>query len=176
MYLEAELVFRSYIPEKLEIGMLFTSSLERGKHSYPIVYSLSYIPHDEEEYVKLNGYPVKPYLVDSGDPNLAFGLKVIATPQQIGWLDEGDHTDELRDIEIKDMNIILKDYDGWVDVEAEERLDKYGNVSYGPVIYAEKVTMRFYQEEEEDDEPDDFEPSDMDDESDSYAEQKDDFL
>jgi hypothetical protein len=148
MYAEAELVFRSYIPEKLEIGMLFITTLEKGKHSYPIVYSLNYIPQDEEEYLRLNGYPVKPYIVDKGNPNVDVE-EVLATPEQIGWLDEGDDTDELRDIEIKDMNIILKDYEGWLDVEMEELVDEEGNEYMQPLIYADKVTIRFFQEEEE---------------------------
>lgn len=141
----AQLVFKSYKPLKLEKGMLFlTHNGYEGK-----IHQLDVIPRDAEEYVQINGYPVEPYIVDEGNPNLNNG-EILATPEQIGWFDEGEWSDEICDIEIKHYNTILQKYDGWIELD----LDAYE----GKVIisYPEDID----DEWEEDDDDDDDEPDD----------------
>ena len=52
MFIEAELVFKSYVPLKLEKGMTFLSVLNGLTYAH----KLDYVPLNEEEYIKYNGY------------------------------------------------------------------------------------------------------------------------
>ena len=109
MYIEAQMVFKSYAPLKLEKGMLFL--ILEGRDFQ--IRQLDFIPQDEQEYLRINGYPVEPYIMEMGNPNLKEEV-VLATPEQIGWFDEGEWSDELCDIELKHFNRILERYYGWV--------------------------------------------------------------
>lgn len=160
MWIEAQIAFRSYIPEKLEKGQLFLIKRETGKFSYPEI-----IEYDgrsnPDEWLNEHGYPIKLYIVDPGtDPNTDVEYD-LAGPEQIGWLDEGPHTDELRDIELKDINIILRDFDSWVAIEVEETED--GGLI--PITINHKVQLRWmdeelYFEEDGDDDEDYYEEED----------------
>ncbi len=46
---------------------------------------------------------------------------ILATPDEIGWFDEGDDTDELRDVTLNDLNYIINYEGGFVliDVDGE---------------------------------------------------------
>jgi hypothetical protein len=68
-------------------------------------------------------------------------------------MDEGEDSDELYDIEIKNMNKILSEFNGWVYIE----VDKDGF----PILYEDKITIRYadihdeYEmDEDADDDPD----------------------
>lgn len=141
MYLECQLVFKSYKPLKLEKGMLFISYTS-GSH---VIRELKEVPKNEEEFVTINGYPVEPYIVEPGNPNLN-DEEIIATPEQIGWFDEGDHVDELSDISTNNINDILEHFDGWIDVEMQETEDG----EYIPLLYDNKVTIRMPQDDDDD--------------------------
>lgn len=147
MYLECQLVFKSYKPLKLEKGMFFISYVS-GSH---VIRELKEVPRDEEEFVTINGYPVEPYIVEPGNPNLN-NEEIIATPEQIGWFDEGDHSDELSDITINNINDILEHFNGWIDVEMIETED---GEDYIPLLYNNKVTIRMPQDYDNDDWDDD---------------------
>ena len=54
------------VPEKLEKGMWFMAVGKEGK----VIFEMNYIPWDVEDYIQLNGYPVQPYIVFQGNPNL----------------------------------------------------------------------------------------------------------
>ena len=152
MYLECMLVFKSYHPLRLEKGMFFLKNY--------ILRELTDVPHNQEEFIKENGFPVEPYIIDPGNPNEDDGY-VVATPEQIGWFDEGEHSDELSDITIKNINDILDHYEGWVDIEMTETEED--SDEYAPVLYDNKVTIRFPQEPYDDDDWDndaDDEPND----------------
>lgn len=148
MYIEAQMVFKSYAPLKLEKGMLFLISEGRDFQ----IRQLDFIPQDQDEYLKINGYPVEPYIIEMGNPNLKEEV-VLATPEQIGWFDEGEWSDELCDIEIKHYNRILEGYDGWVLIEMMETEDDEDELT--PVIYNNKVTIAYADLEDEYDEEDD---------------------
>ena len=44
----------------------------------------------------------------------------------IAWWDDGPQFDELRDIELKDINYILEEYDGEVDIEISDHMFEQG--------------------------------------------------
>lgn len=170
MYDIVKLVFKSYMPKKLEIGMLF---LIRDRDGNSTVKQLSAEPFNEENYIAENGYPVEPYLIDEGNPNLNNGY-VVATPEQIGWWDEGEHSDELHDISIKEYNRILEEDEGDVCIELEcENCEDYDVIV--PSLYDGKVTLRSLTDVQDEDEEDDDEyESDDDDDEYEYYEDYDD--
>jgi hypothetical protein len=150
MFIEALMVFKSYKPLKLEKGMLFLVQQPRFKE----IIKLDKVPANEEEFIKINGYPVEPYIIDVVNPNLSQEETIWATPEQIGWFDEGDHCDELCDIEVKHFNRIIEGYDGYVliEVDYDEEADDEDMLS--PVLYNNKVTISYADLEDEDDEDD----------------------
>lgn len=146
MFTQAKLILQSYKPLTLEKGMWFLA-MHHGQMS---VYELGYHIYSEEQietYVGLNGYPVEPYLYIEGNPNIPGDTFCIAEPEQIGWFDAGDASDELYDITLKEINNIL-DNGGHCDVEVEyyhtdddEAIDDYINIE--PVLFQDKVTIRY---------------------------------
>lgn len=159
MFIEALMVFKSYAPLKLEKGMLFLISQGRDFQ----LRQLDVVPQDEQEYLRINGYPVEPYIIETGNPNLKEEV-VLATPEQIGWFDEGEWSDELCDIELKHFNRILEGYDGWVLIEM---METESDDELTPVIYNNKVTIAYADLEDEydneDDDDDDDEPDEPND-------------
>jgi hypothetical protein len=148
MHHPVELVLKSYMPRQLEIGMWFITKINPGtRKEYSEIWALDKMPlQSMEEFIAANGAPVEPYLI--------YDEQVIAEPHEIGWWDDGEEYDELRDIELRDVNIIINDFDGYVDVEVDEYDFAYDD-ELNPILYADKVTMTIpgmYEEEEDDDE------------------------
>ena len=144
MFIDCKLVLKSYIPEKLEKGMWFvrvkTEVIYGEKQEYLSVHQLDLVPRDMETYLTYNGYPVKPYLVypmiNPDDTEV-----VAAYPEEIGWWDEGEHVDELRDITVKDINNILEWDNSMVQIEVlDDEEDEDGTPI--PLLYDGKVTLR----------------------------------
>lgn len=162
MYFTVELVLKSYMPRQLEVGMWFITKINPGtRKEYSEIWALDKIPQQPlEEFVTLHGAPVEPYLI--------YDEQVIAEPHEIGWWDEGDDTDELRDIELKDINLIINEWDGYLDIEIDE-WDFSHEEEINPILYADKVTLclpGLYEEEEEEEEEEPEEDwDDMDDDS-----------
>lgn len=178
MFIEAKLVFQSYIPSKFEKGMLFLRKVSMMKLrtliEYNEVFELKEVPRDIESFVLVNGWPVAPFIYSvTANPD-AFA-DILATPNQIGWWDDEpwdtDSEDgELRDIEIKDYNYILENYDGAIDIQIHDEAFYHDDIAL-PVEYMDKVTLSVPSEKSIDDEndyptehPDDYE--DWDDEDD----------
>jgi hypothetical protein len=154
MIREAQLVFKNYIVDAIKPGMLYLT------HVHPIgwqVYKIEKAPLDYESFIKENGYPVNPYIVDPGDPNIP-DETILAIPSQIGWMDEGEHSDELMDIEVRHINYILDCYDGWIYVEVDEDGE--------PILFMDKVTISYA--DDLDDEWDDDDENIQDWEDDDY--------
>jgi len=142
--MEVFLSFRSYIPKRIEVGMLFLAN----SGGEPYVFRLERTPIDEERFIKEVGYPVEPVLIEPTDnPDV---YKEIVDSDLIGWMDEGEFTDELIDIEPRHFNRILSGYDGWVLLEVEE--DEEGNIV--PAVYGGKITLSYA--DDDDDEEEDF--------------------
>jgi hypothetical protein len=151
MFIEARLIFQSYMPRRLEKGMLFQRKVSMRKLKtnieYKEVFELKDIPRDTEAYILINGWPVEPYIY-SITANPDDHAVILATPDLIGWWDdepdavyEEDAEDQgtLRDIEVKDFNYALENYEGNIDIQVYDDEFKKGIVR--PVIYAEKVTL-----------------------------------
>lgn len=153
MWINAELVVKNYKPLHLEIGMFFMNVLMKGtKKEHVEIYKLDKYPLDQDEFISKNGYPVEFYIITEDD-------EILATPDEIGWFDAGDESDELYDITLKEINTIIQEYDGYLMVDMEEiheddETDDY--IEMYPVKYLDKITIRypFEEEEEEYDEED----------------------
>lgn len=150
MLLKAKLIFQSYKPTKLEKGMWFMGFRKDDK----VIYEMNYIPWVEDDYIQLNGYPVQPYIIFEGNPNLPNETQILASPDEIGWWDEGEHSDELYDITLKEINNILSEDDGWVFIECDVRsIDdeecQTDCEELVPVLYEGKVVLSYYDEEQD---------------------------
>jgi len=130
-FIPARLVPKSYKPLKLEKGMFFVTIKNNAIH----LHTLNFVPKDVELYTQLNGMPVELYIVYEGNSNLN-EFEILATPEQIGWFDDGDYSDEISDITIRQINIIFSEHEGFINLEYDIDADK-------PVLYDNKVTMRF---------------------------------
>jgi hypothetical protein len=151
MFIEALMVFKSYKPLKLEKGMLFIVQQPRYKE----IVKLDRVPANDEEFIRINGYPIEPYIIDVVNPNLPQNELILATPEQIGWFDEGDWCDELCDIEVRHYNRIIEGYDGYVLIEVDYDEEADDADMFKPVLYNNKVTISYADLEDEYDEDDD---------------------
>ena len=140
-WIPLQLSFRSYIPKTgLRTGMMFLKNV----NGEPFVFLLERVPVDQEQWIKDVGYPIEPYIVNIDEHTDV--EEVIVEPDNIGWFDEGEFTDELVDIECRHLNRILSGYDGFVELEM---MDEEGNEeNLVPVIYEGKVTLRYPEFEE----------------------------
>jgi hypothetical protein len=156
MYYPVELVLKSYMPKQLEPGMWFINKLHQGTIKEQVeIWALEKVPFESlEEFVTKHGAPVEPYLI--------YDELIVAEPEEIGWWDEGDHVDELRDITLKDINYILNEWDGavYLDID-DETFEEEDEIN--PILYDNKVTLALpYEEEEEEEEEDDDEGPEFD--------------
>jgi hypothetical protein len=82
-----------------------------------------------------NGAPVEILIInDQGD--------VLASQDEIGFWDDGDDTDEYRDVTLDDINYLLRELDGYVDIEFDE---------YGVFIIEDRVVLSLAPEEDDED-------------------------
>jgi hypothetical protein len=152
MFIKAKLVFDSYLPDVLQPGMWFkqqiTDTIYGKRYTYDRLFLLGHTPQDQDAYIAANGCPVMPVIV-SITANPDEKAVVLAQPHQIGWWDDDPDVEELRDIELADINIILSDYDNEVYIEVENEAFINDELAI-PVLYMDKVTLRLYEEEEYD--------------------------
>lgn len=165
MFTLAKLVFKSYMPKQLEKGMWFKkdhSDVLLGRvYNYFTIYELKEIPNDMYEYMSINGAPVEPYIVQPTQ-NPDDKEEILATPEQIGWWDQGDTSDDLEDITLDIINSYIygeDGEDGYIALEVFDSEDEEG-IHRNVVFFHNKVTMRhvtFVDEHEEgwDDDDDD---------------------
>ena len=151
MFYVCRLVAKSYKPLNLEIGMYF--------YNGESIRQLDKLPQNEEEYISINGYPVEFYIVDEGNPNLNDG-QILAQPEEIGWFDEGDHSDDLEDINTKHLNLILEN-DGYILLQLEEYSFDDDECQddceeYSPYIINDKVVIRLLFDDPEEEEQEEF--------------------
>ena len=135
MWFPAEIVLMSYLPDELEEGMLFINRISVGViEPFVELFELDELPEDPDAFMSRHGVPVKLFIIGEGE-------EIFATHDEIGWWDEGEHTDELRDITIDDINYILRELDGYVDIEYDEVEDDF-------VIIDDKVVLSIAPEED----------------------------
>lgn len=145
MHIVAELVVKSYMPKKLEPGMLFI----KGHHvntdkEFMELWALEKVPFNSEEFMLENGAPVELAIIDEDD-------EILATHEEIGWITYD--LEEFHELSLEDINSIFNDYGGFINVLLEddpEEEDSYIISTYqGQVIIS--VTDDYDEEEEEED-------------------------
>jgi hypothetical protein len=122
------------MPKSLEKGMLFIEASEEGIQ----LFELDSIPRDEKQFILDNGAPMELYIIDGDD--------VIVEPHEIGWIDEGEDSEELYPISLEEINYILNECDGWLELEIiEDFFDEDEQII--PNFVDEKVVIRMLTEE-----------------------------
>lgn len=117
MYIEAELVTKAYLPDELEIGMLFIRINFPGTDDSQIeLFALDKIPRDKDVFLRDNGAPVELFVILTDDRE-SF-MEIIATPNQMAWIDIGD--ENLYVPELSFYNMVLNEYHGVLEVEIDE--------------------------------------------------------
>lgn len=138
MWYPAEISLSSYMPPELEVGMLFINRISVGVvEPYIELFELEEVPEDADVFMANNGAPVKVIIITPEDGN------VRATQDEIGWWDEGEDSDEYREVTLDDINYLLREFDGYVDVEFDDDEDI--------VLIEGKVVLSLAPEEEWDD-------------------------
>ena len=117
MWYPAEIAVKSYLPPELEVGMLFTNRISVGViEPFIEIFELEEIPEDSDAFMAKHGCPVELLIIDEdGD--------ILASHDEIGWWDEGDDVDEYRDITLDDINYLLRELDGYIDIQIEDGED-----------------------------------------------------
>lgn len=138
MWMPAEISLSSYLPPELEVGMLFVNRISVGvMDPYIELFELEELPEDVDAFMAKHGAPVDLLIIDDEG-------NIIAFQDQIGWWDDGDDTDEYRDVTLEDINYILRELDGYVDIEYDEVEDDF-------VIIDDKVVLSIAPEEDDQD-------------------------
>lgn len=133
MYILAKLVFLNYIPEKFERGMRFKSP--DGE-----IYGFMSISIPLEQIIEKLGYPVAPYIMPiSANPDDK--VEPLVYPDQIGWWDDGPHSDELRDVTNADLTRVMLEEDGYLQLEVSVRTLPNGTEFVTPELYMDKATF-----------------------------------
>lgn len=134
------------MPKQLEERMLFINKLHQNTpKEYVEIWQLDKVPLEPlEDFIAKYGAPVEPYIVDveSEQP--------LADPSEIGWWDDGEDSDEFRDIELFDINHVIREWDGLVSLMVEENEEE----DFKVVIMEEKVVLghiSFALDEEDED-------------------------
>jgi len=133
MWYPAEISLSSYMPPELEVGMLFINRISVGViEPYIELFELEEVPEDADAFMSKHGAPVELLIIDDEG-----GL--LASHDEIGWWDDGDDSDEYRDVTLDDINYLLRELDGYVDIEVDE---------YGVIHIEYKVVLSLAPEEE----------------------------
>jgi hypothetical protein len=130
MFVEAKLIFQYFAPTEEQNEYMFYQKNTKGE---PYVYSVKGI-RDIETFMEINGYPVKPFILQVGNPNIENDDVVLTQQDQIAWIDDGPLSDVLRDLEIKDMNSIIQDDDYNIMIEVDDDTNEI-------VLYQGKCTI-----------------------------------
>jgi hypothetical protein len=137
MWYPAEIVVKSYLPPELEVGMLFVNRISVGViEPFIELFELDELPENPDAFMSRHGVPVELAIIDESG-------NLLASHDEIGWWDEGEHTDEYRDITLDDINYLLREFDGYVDIEYDE--------DEGIVFMEDKVVLSLVPDEELDD-------------------------
>ena len=122
MYQLAKLVLINYQPKELEEGMMFAMDVQLrtfdGDYSYLHVHTLDKVPHDQDKYIRENGFPVHMYIIAQEQTNPDMSERILAAHDQIGLWDGGDDTDVFEYMDISHINAILMN-DGYVMIDAD---------------------------------------------------------
>ena len=136
MWYPAEISLSSYLPDELQEGMLFINRISVGVvEPYIELFELEEVPEDADAFMTKHGVPVQLVIIDDEG-----GL--LASHDEIGWWDDGDDSDEYRDVTLDDINYLLRELDGYVDIEVDE---------YGVIHIEDRVILTLAPEEDDED-------------------------
>ena len=138
MYIDAELVLKSYKPLKLEEGMLFVNKIARTDAVE--LFILEEIPEDEETFLVKHGCPIELYVIQHELLNNIETPIILATPEQIGWWDDDD-SDEFTEISIEEINNVISQFTGLLEIYIDEETDV-------PLLVENKVVLKYLTDEE----------------------------
>ena len=117
MYIEAELVTKSYLPDELEKGMLFIRTIYPGTNDEAVeLFALDKVPDNKEQFLKYMGAPIELYIILTDDR--ASFLEILATSDQLAWVDLGD--DNLYDPDLSFYNNVLNKYNGVLEINIDD--------------------------------------------------------
>jgi hypothetical protein len=139
MYIDAELVLKSYKPLELEEGMFFVNKIVRTDDIE--LFILEEIPDDEETFLVKHGYPIELYVIQHELLNNIETPIILATPEQIGWWDDDD-SDEFTEISIEEINNIISQFTGLLEIYIDDETD-------APLLVENKVVLKYLTDEEE---------------------------
>lgn len=136
-----ELVFKSYMPKVLEKGMFFINAADQK------IWTLTenIHPDQKEKFLIEHGAPVEPYILFDID-------LLLLTPDQIGWWDEGPHTETLRDINHDDFNMIINDFEELISIQLEREPETLKDIKSCIYLQEGKAILSapdLYEEDEE---------------------------
>ena len=141
MWYTGELVLKSYLPFTLEEGMLFVNRISVGViDPYVEIWMLEETPEDQDEFMAKHGAPIDIFIIDDNE-------EILAVEEDFAWWDEGQHTDELREISLDDINYILRECDGYIDIEISDETEHPG-----VILFEDKVILRVPESDEDWDE------------------------
>lgn len=117
MWYPAEISLSSYLPDELQEGMLFINRISVGVvEPYIELFELEEVPEDADAFMAKNGAPVEIIIIDEDGDKLA-------SQDEIGWWDDGEDSDEYREVTLDDINYLLRELDGYVDIQIEDEED-----------------------------------------------------
>lgn len=138
MFYPCELMFKNYKPLLLEQGMLFLTKFYEGKENeYAELWELKNVPIDTNVFISDNGYPVELSIIDDEG-------KFLAEHETIGWWQE-ENKDELRNITLRDINNVLQNYDGILEIDVDDFYLSMDVIS--PKIFDGRVILKELTEE-----------------------------
>jgi len=141
MWYTGEIVLKSYLPFTLEEGMLFVNRISVGiMEPYVELWALEEVPEDADAFMATNGAPVELFIIDEDE-------ELLATEEELGWWDEGQHTDELREISLDDINYLLRECDGYIDIEISDETE-----DPGVILFEDRVILRVPESDDDWDE------------------------
>jgi hypothetical protein len=136
MWYPTEISLSSYLPPELKVGMLFINRISVGVvDPYIELFELEEVPEDADAFMAKHGAPVELIIIDDEG-----GL--LASHDEIGWWDDGDDSDEYREVTLDDINYLLRELDGYVDIEIDE---------HGVVLVEDRIILSLAPEDEFDD-------------------------
>ena len=143
MYIDAELVLKSYKPLKLEKGMLFVNKIARTDAVE--LFILEEIPDDEETFVVTHGYPIELYVIQHELLNNTETPIILATPEEIGWWDY-EELDEFTEISIEEINNVISQFTGLLEIYIDDETN-------APLLVKneeseDKVVLKYLTDEE----------------------------
>ena len=143
MYIDAELVLKSYKPLKLEEGMFFVNKIVRTDDIE--LFILEEIPEDEETFLVTHGYPIELYVIQHELLNNTETPIILATPEQIGWWDY-EELDEFTEISLEEINNVISQFTGLLEIYIDDETN-------APLLVKnekskDKVVLKYLTDEE----------------------------